>query len=70
MIIGLGDAIKVTLVNPGVVGTDFSGNAKYDGSDSRLTPGAQPVEEVGGSGSSGSKDCSKWECGMQQWYED
>jgi short-subunit dehydrogenase len=38
--------IKVTLVLPGVVATDFGNNAVHGGPDSRSLPGAQPVEEV------------------------
>ncbi len=38
--------IHVTTVLPGVVATDFGGNALHGGVDSRRIPGAQPVEEV------------------------
>jgi NAD(P)-dependent dehydrogenase (short-subunit alcohol dehydrogenase family) len=38
--------IRVVLVLPGVVATDFGLNALGGGSDSRSLPGAQPVEEV------------------------
>lgn len=39
-------AIKVSLVLPGVVATDFGRNARHGGPDSRGLPSAQPVEEV------------------------
>lgn len=38
--------IAVTVVMPGIVGTDFGNNALNGGADSRALPGAQPVEEV------------------------
>ncbi len=38
--------IRVVLVLPGVVATDFGANALGGGPDSRTLPGAQPVEEV------------------------
>src|SRR5262249_8222986 len=38
--------IRVVLVLPGVVATDFGSNALGGGPDSRRIPGAQPVEEV------------------------
>jgi NAD(P)-dependent dehydrogenase (short-subunit alcohol dehydrogenase family) len=38
--------IKVVLVLPGVVATDFGNNALGGGPDSRTFPGAQPVDEV------------------------
>lgn len=38
--------IRVMLVLPGVVATDFGNNALGGGPDSRSLPGAQPVEEV------------------------
>jgi NAD(P)-dependent dehydrogenase (short-subunit alcohol dehydrogenase family) len=38
--------IRVVLVLPGVVATDFGLNALGGGPDSRTLPGAQPVEEV------------------------
>jgi NAD(P)-dependent dehydrogenase (short-subunit alcohol dehydrogenase family) len=38
--------IRVLLVLPGVVATDFGLNALGGGPDSRALPGAQPVEEV------------------------
>jgi len=38
--------IKVSLVSPGVVRTDFGLNAKYGGPDSRQMPNSQGVEEV------------------------
>jgi len=38
--------IRVVLVLPGVVATDFGLNALGGGPDSRALPGAQPVEEV------------------------
>jgi len=38
--------IRVVLVLPGVVATDFGTNALGGGPDSRTLPGAQPVEEV------------------------
>ena len=38
--------IQISLVSPGVVGTEFGLNAVYGGPDSRQLPGAQPVEEV------------------------
>src|SRR5215813_9337838 len=38
--------IRVVLVMPGVVATDFGNNALGGGPDSRAIPGAQPVEEV------------------------
>jgi NAD(P)-dependent dehydrogenase (short-subunit alcohol dehydrogenase family) len=38
--------IRVVLVLPGVVATDFGLNALGGGADSRSLPGAQPVEEV------------------------
>lgn len=38
--------IVVSLVSPGVVYTEFSRNALYDGGDSRLLPNGQDVEEV------------------------
>jgi NAD(P)-dependent dehydrogenase (short-subunit alcohol dehydrogenase family) len=38
--------IRVLLVLPGVVATDFGLNALGGGPDSRTQPGAQPVEEV------------------------
>jgi NAD(P)-dependent dehydrogenase (short-subunit alcohol dehydrogenase family) len=38
--------IRVVLVLPGVVATDFGKNALGGGPDSRALPGAQPVEEV------------------------
>jgi short-subunit dehydrogenase len=38
--------IRVTLVLPGVVATEFGANAKHGGADSRAFPGAQPVDEV------------------------
>ena len=39
-------AIRVVLVLPGVVATDFGRNALGGGPDSRTLPGAQPVDEV------------------------
>ena len=38
--------IRVVLVLPGVVATDFGNNALGGGPDSRAIPGAQPVEEA------------------------
>jgi NAD(P)-dependent dehydrogenase (short-subunit alcohol dehydrogenase family) len=38
--------IRIVLVLPGVVATDFGLNALGGGPDSRALPGAQPVEEV------------------------
>jgi NADP-dependent 3-hydroxy acid dehydrogenase YdfG len=38
--------IRVVLVLPGVVATDFGNNALGGGPDSRALPGAQPVDEV------------------------
>ncbi len=38
--------IRVLLVLPGVVATDFGLNAMHGGPDSRALPGAQPVDEV------------------------
>jgi len=38
--------IHVSTVMPGVVATDFGTNALHGGPDSRVLPGAQPVEEV------------------------
>jgi len=38
--------IRVLLVLPGVVATDFGNNALGGGMDSRSIPGAQPVDEV------------------------
>jgi NADP-dependent 3-hydroxy acid dehydrogenase YdfG len=38
--------IKVTLVLPGVVATEFGKNALHGGPDSRALPNAQPVAEV------------------------
>lgn len=38
--------IRVVLVLPGVVATEFGNNALGGGPDSRSLPGAQPVEEV------------------------
>jgi NADP-dependent 3-hydroxy acid dehydrogenase YdfG len=38
--------IRVVLVLPGVVATDFGNNALGGGPDSRALPGAQPVEDV------------------------
>jgi NAD(P)-dependent dehydrogenase (short-subunit alcohol dehydrogenase family) len=38
--------VRVVLVLPGVVATDFGLNALGGGPDSRALPGAQPVEEV------------------------
>jgi|HubBroStandDraft_6_1064221.scaffolds.fasta_scaffold185435_3 NAD(P)-dependent dehydrogenase (short-subunit alcohol dehydrogenase family) len=38
--------IHCTTVMPGVVATDFGKNALHGGMDSRVLPGAQPVEEV------------------------
>jgi len=38
--------IRVVLVLPGVVATDFGTNSLGGGPDSRFLPGAQPVEEV------------------------
>ncbi len=38
--------IQVSLVSPGVVGTDFGLNALHGGEDSRKLPFAQPVAEV------------------------
>jgi NAD(P)-dependent dehydrogenase (short-subunit alcohol dehydrogenase family) len=38
--------IRVLLVLPGVVATDFGANAVFGGPDSRTLPGAQPVDEV------------------------
>jgi NADP-dependent 3-hydroxy acid dehydrogenase YdfG len=38
--------IKVSLVSPGVVATEFGVNALHGGFDSRSLPGAQPVGEV------------------------
>ena len=38
--------IQVSLVSPGVVGTDFGLNALHGGPDSRTFPGSQTAEEV------------------------
>ncbi len=38
--------VRVVLVLPGVVATDFGNNAVGGGPDSRALPGCQPVEEV------------------------
>ena len=38
--------IRVSLVSPGVVATDFGANATHGGPDSRTLPGAQDVREV------------------------
>ena len=38
--------IRVVLVLPGIVATDFGNNALGGGPDSRTLPGAQPVDEV------------------------
>jgi short-subunit dehydrogenase len=38
--------IHATTVLPGVVATDFGKNALHGGPDSRVLPGAQPVDEV------------------------
>ncbi|HEY8926429.1 MAG TPA: SDR family oxidoreductase [Polyangia bacterium] len=38
--------IVVSAVHPGIVATDFGRNARHGGPDSRVLPGAQPVEEV------------------------
>lgn len=38
--------IHVSTVSPGVVATEFGVRALHGGRDSRLVPGAQPVEEV------------------------
>jgi NAD(P)-dependent dehydrogenase (short-subunit alcohol dehydrogenase family) len=38
--------IRLVLVFPGVVATDFGNNALFGGPDSRTLPGAQPVGEV------------------------
>ena len=38
--------IRVTTFYPGVVATDFGTNALHGGVDSRVIPGAQPVDEV------------------------
>jgi NAD(P)-dependent dehydrogenase (short-subunit alcohol dehydrogenase family) len=38
--------IRLVLVFPGVVATDFGKNALHGGPDSRTLPGAQPVDEV------------------------
>jgi NADP-dependent 3-hydroxy acid dehydrogenase YdfG len=38
--------IKVTLILPGVVATEFGNRALHGGADSRTLPNAQPVEEV------------------------
>jgi NAD(P)-dependent dehydrogenase (short-subunit alcohol dehydrogenase family) len=38
--------IRVVLVLPGVVATEFGNNAVGGGPDSRSLPGAQPVDEV------------------------
>jgi short-subunit dehydrogenase len=38
--------IAVSLVSPGVVYTDFSQNALYDGGDSRRLPNGQSVDEI------------------------
>lgn len=38
--------IHISTVLPGVVATDFGTNALHGGPDSRVLPGAQPVEEV------------------------
>jgi NADP-dependent 3-hydroxy acid dehydrogenase YdfG len=38
--------IRISLVSPGVVATDFGLSAKHGGPDSRTLPGAQPVGEV------------------------
>ncbi len=38
--------IRVSLVSPGIVGTDFGTNAAHGGPDSRTLPGAQDVDEV------------------------
>ena len=38
--------IHCTTILPGVVATDFGRNAMHGGVDSRVLPGAQPVEEV------------------------
>jgi NAD(P)-dependent dehydrogenase (short-subunit alcohol dehydrogenase family) len=38
--------IRVVLVFPGVVATDFGNNALFGGPDSRTLPGAQPAGEV------------------------
>jgi NADP-dependent 3-hydroxy acid dehydrogenase YdfG len=38
--------IRVVLVLPGVVATDFGANALFGGPDSRTLPGAQAVEDV------------------------
>ena len=39
--------IRVSLVSPGIVATDFGNNASHGGPDSRVLPGAQDVGEVG-----------------------
>jgi NAD(P)-dependent dehydrogenase (short-subunit alcohol dehydrogenase family) len=38
--------IRISLVSPGVVATDFGLSARHGGPDSRTLPGAQPVGEV------------------------
>jgi NAD(P)-dependent dehydrogenase (short-subunit alcohol dehydrogenase family) len=38
--------IVVSAVHPGIVATEFGRNARHGGPDSRVLPGAQPVEEV------------------------
>jgi NADP-dependent 3-hydroxy acid dehydrogenase YdfG len=39
--------IRVSLVSPGIVATDFGTNAAHGGPDSRTLPGAQDVAELG-----------------------
>jgi len=38
--------VVVSAVHPGIVATEFGLNARHGGPDSRVLPGAQPVEEV------------------------
>jgi len=38
--------LVVSAVHPGIVATEFGLNARHGGPDSRVLPGAQPVEEV------------------------